>query len=422
MFVALLLAVSLGRAAESQAPTQAPQITATSPELEQRDQPVTADDVAILVRAEALLSSDAVWNRKDDRECQDDEATGKRSLFCALEKACIDVLGRYDHRRVALQEVRFAVEDATRGRTFEHRLRDFNNLPETRLEDVKRVLVVAKDRVSARVKASPGVAGNAQRVPPATGDIAPAIVVKVPSVSLGSEQAATILLPATYTASRARYLVLYLLHGGGQDHTAFATRGWFRAQASREMIIVTPSVGDSWYVNSAADPTAKYEDFVVKDLVAYVDSQYRTIASREGRAVAGVSMRAWGAMLLGLKHHQVFGAVGAFSAPYGISRQDPNIDMKSRTQQRFGPPETAKRRERDPGTLVADIPLESVPWLYLARGNQDLFVADNRRFVERLTARTIPYEYRELSPFGHSWDAWDGQLVNFIDLLSKRWS
>jgi hypothetical protein len=161
LFVTMLLAVSLGRAADSQAPatTQAPQITATSPELEQRDQPVTADDVAILVRAEALLSSEAVWNRADDRECRDDEATGKRSLFCALEKACIDVLGSYDHRRVALQEVRFAVEDATRGRAFDHRLRDFNNLPETRLEDVKRVLAVAKDRVSVRLKAKkPGAA------------------------------------------------------------------------------------------------------------------------------------------------------------------------------------------------------------------------------------------------------------------------
>lgn len=139
-------------ASRTPAAAQVPRITATSPELEQRDQPVTADDVAILARAEALLNSDAVWNRADDRDCRDDEATGKRSLFCALEKACIDVLGSYDHRRVALQEVRFAVEDATRGRDFAHRLRDFNNLPETRLSDIRRVLTVAKDRVSARLK------------------------------------------------------------------------------------------------------------------------------------------------------------------------------------------------------------------------------------------------------------------------------
>jgi putative tributyrin esterase len=259
------------------------------------------------------------------------------------------------------------------------------------------------------------------QVPLPTGDLTPAIVVKVPSVSLGSEQVTTILLPATYTASRQRYPVLYLLHGGGQDHTAFAMRSWFRAQASREMIIVTPNVGESWYVNSVADPKAKYEDFVVKDLVEYVDSHYRTVASRDGRAVAGVSMGAWGAMLLGLKHSQLFGAIGAFSAPFGISRQDPKMDMTSRTQQRFGAPETAERRERDPGTLATTILIESVPLLYLTCGNQDLFVADNRAFVQRLSGRKIPYEYRELSPFGHSWDLWDGQLVNFIDILSSRW-
>ena len=155
LFVTVSLAISLGHPAEgrAQATRPAPQITATSPALEERDQPVTADDVAILTRAEALLSNASAWNRADDRECKDDEATGKRSLFCALQKACIDVLGSYDHRRVALQEVRFAVEDATRGREFEHRLRDFNNLPETRLEDVQRVLAVAKERVMARLKA-----------------------------------------------------------------------------------------------------------------------------------------------------------------------------------------------------------------------------------------------------------------------------
>jgi putative tributyrin esterase len=192
--------------------------------------------------------------------------------------------------------------------------------------------------------------------------------------------------------------------------------------SSRDMIVVTPSVGDSWYVNSVADANAKYEDFVVKDLIEYVDGRYRTVASRDGRAIAGVSMGAWGAMMLGLKHHQLFGAVGALSAPFGISRQDPKMDMTSRTQQRFGAPETPERRERDPGTLASTIPVESVPLLYLACGNQDIFVADNRRFVERLTARKIPYEYRELSPFGHSWDVWDGQLVAFVDVMSKRWS
>ena len=152
VLIGLLQHVDEGIGARDQSPQQTPQMTPTSAELERRDQPVTNDDLRILQRAADLLKNESVWNRKDDRECADDEATGKRSLFCALQKACIDILGAYDHRRVALQEVRFAVEDATRGQEFEHRLRDFNNLPTTQLADIKKVLQVATDRVKSRMK------------------------------------------------------------------------------------------------------------------------------------------------------------------------------------------------------------------------------------------------------------------------------
>ena len=53
--------------------------------------PATADDLRILTKAADLLKDESVWNRPDDRQCEDDEKTGKRSLFCALQRACIDV-------------------------------------------------------------------------------------------------------------------------------------------------------------------------------------------------------------------------------------------------------------------------------------------------------------------------------------------
>ena len=120
--------------------------------LEQRDGPVTSEDLRILTRADEILRDESVWNRQDDRECTDDNARGQWSLFCALQKACVEVLGQYEHRRVALQEVRFAVEDAMGGRQFEHRLMDFNNLPETQFGDVKRVLQVSMERVATRLR------------------------------------------------------------------------------------------------------------------------------------------------------------------------------------------------------------------------------------------------------------------------------
>jgi putative tributyrin esterase len=110
-----------------------------------------------------------------------------------------------------------------------------------------------------------------------------AAIVEVPSASLGKTVPIAVLLPATYPRSEKRYPVLYLLHGGGQDHTIFTTRPWFVEQAAQELIIVRPNAGESWYINSVADPKARYEDFVVKDLVAYVDQHYRTVVTRQGR-------------------------------------------------------------------------------------------------------------------------------------------
>jgi len=121
----------------------------TSAELERRDQPVTEDDLRILVRASEILSSPSVWNRHDTRECHPGDTTW--SLFCALEKASREVLKEYRHREVALQEVRFAIEDVTDGREFEHRLRDYNNLPSTEFADIKRILTIATHRVRIRL-------------------------------------------------------------------------------------------------------------------------------------------------------------------------------------------------------------------------------------------------------------------------------
>jgi hypothetical protein len=122
---------------------------------EVRGREVSVEDERILVRAMELLPNESAWNWNDDRQCEDDEAAGKRSLFCALQAASIEVLGTYDHRRVALQEVRFAIEEATRGRELEHRLMHYNNDPATELDDLLDVLRIALDRVRERLPSSP---------------------------------------------------------------------------------------------------------------------------------------------------------------------------------------------------------------------------------------------------------------------------
>jgi len=151
----LLLAASLASAScapgsSTVRPTPHENFPESTKEQESPDLPVAAQDVQILERADRLLSSESIWNRADTRDCPP-EAT-QLSLFCALHRACIQVLGQYDHRRAALQVVRFVIQE--RGKDYEHRLMDFNNDPSTSFTDVKAVLRIAADRIRGRLKPS----------------------------------------------------------------------------------------------------------------------------------------------------------------------------------------------------------------------------------------------------------------------------
>jgi len=116
---------------------------------EQRDNPATHEDLLILQRAADILKDKSVWDNNDDRICSEDDISW--SLYCALHKASIDILGEYQHRRMALQEVRFAIEDLSDGKEYAHRLMDFNNTRS--FDEVLRVLSIATERVESKLSA-----------------------------------------------------------------------------------------------------------------------------------------------------------------------------------------------------------------------------------------------------------------------------
>ncbi len=248
-------------------------------------------------------------------------------------------------------------------------------------------------------------------------------VVKIASGALGQERAVSILLPTDYETSTRRYPVLYLLHGLGDDNTAWSYMTNLSGYAARHgVIIAMPDGGRSFYVNSAADPKARFEDFIVKDVVGYVDSHYRSIPLRNARAVAGLSMGGYGAMFLGLKHYRRFGAIGAFSGALAVAHEPPNATTTPRDIAReidplFGPPGSAERDERDPFRLLEKVRAAEMPRIYIACGGQDFLLAQNRAFVDLLSRRNVPYEYREISPRVHSWDFWNEQIRVFLNRL-----
>ncbi len=102
-------------------------------------------DRAILQRADALIASEAVWNRADNRKCPASETTW--SIYCAEERASIDVTGGFHHRRPALELVREIVDERSKDKSYQHRLMEYNNDPSTRLTDVHSLFTEAIARI-----------------------------------------------------------------------------------------------------------------------------------------------------------------------------------------------------------------------------------------------------------------------------------
>jgi len=116
-----------------------------------RERPVSRLDLEILDRAFAILDSEAVWDRADDRVCNPDDTSW--SIFCALHQASIEVTGEYEHRRTALQEVRFIIQDRSEGRDYAHRMMDYNNDPETDFAAARSTIASARLVVADRLAA-----------------------------------------------------------------------------------------------------------------------------------------------------------------------------------------------------------------------------------------------------------------------------
>ncbi|MHC4191925.1 MAG: alpha/beta hydrolase-fold protein, partial [Planctomycetota bacterium] len=142
------------------------------------------------------------------------------------------------------------------------------------------------------------------------------------SQSVARELVFNIILPAGYENSGKRYPVLYLLHGRGGGLDYWPVMGVAEYVAKLDLIVVMPDVGVSWYVNwaeSVGGEKNNWEDCITKDLIGFVDAHYRTVASREGRAISGASMGGYGALTLGFLHPDLFCSVSGHSAALRIT-------------------------------------------------------------------------------------------------------
>lgn len=118
--------------------------------LANRQLPPTQDDIKIIDRALQMLSSEAVWNKEDNRKCPAGQT--KISLFCALQLATTEISGGVHYRQPALQAVREVLNEVGGNRTKLHRLMDYNNHADTTLADIHMLLGKSRKLVENRFR------------------------------------------------------------------------------------------------------------------------------------------------------------------------------------------------------------------------------------------------------------------------------
>jgi S-formylglutathione hydrolase FrmB len=241
-------------------------------------------------------------------------------------------------------------------------------------------------------------------------------VVAVESAAMRKIVPAIVITPQ----ERARkYPVIYLLHGYGDTETSWPLIKPNLADIADRLgvIFVCPRGENSWYWDSPANPRSRFETFVAKELVAFIDARYPTRAERAGRAVTGLSMGGYGALWLAARNKDVFGAAGSSSGA---------LEIAPFAEQGFNIPELlgadkAAWQERDVARAL-DALRDGELALVLDSGYDDVIFgvdihAANARLHERLLQRKIAHDYLS-RPGQHAIAYWrnaiDYQILFFV--------
>ena len=250
---------------------------------------------------------------------------------------------------------------------------------------------------------------------------------KLNSKMMGREMPYRVILPAGYqdAKSTSRHGVIYLLHGltGHFNNWIDITKVEEYALSSK-FIIVTPEGDNGWYTDSVSKPNDKYESYIIKELIPEIEAKYRTIADRDNRMIAGLSMGGYGATKFGLKYPEMFSLIGAFSGALGAAAySEKNAATAGRgIDTIMGPEGSEGRASNDIFKLVRDLTPEKIkalPFIYQSCGTEDFLIQNNRDFMMLLVEKKVPHEYRQ-HPGAHNWIFWDDQIREFLDVATRR--
>lgn len=241
------------------------------------------------------------------------------------------------------------------------------------------------------------------------------------SPTLGMERRLTVYTPAGYETSGKRYPVFYLLHGMGGDEEAWIALGRTSqildnliAQGKAKPMIVVMTNGNAAQEAAPGESSLGFAapsmnlpktmegsfEMAFPDVVKFVDKNFRTVANKKNRAIAGLSMGGFHSLHISKQYPDMFDYVGLFSAAIM-----PNKDVKSPVYDNFD------------AKLKAQFAKKPALY-YIAIGNKDFLYQANSDYRKMLDEKGYKYEYYETGE-GHIWKNWRIYLTEFAPKLFK---
>lgn len=231
------------------------------------------------------------------------------------------------------------------------------------------------------------------------------------STVTGSWRRMYIYTPPGYDGSPEKYPVLYILHGGGEDETGWATQGrtdvitdnLIAEKKSKPMIVVMMdgNLGTGGIANFGEQSLRMFEDELIKVVIPFVEKNYRVHSESSSRALAGLSMGGLQTLFAGIRNTTMFAYLGVFSSGWWSNQpalSTPQYDfMKAHAT-----------------TINAD--LKSF-WIAMG-GKEDIAHANCKIMCSKFDELGIKYVYSEY-PGGHTWPVWRNNLYNFSQVLFK---
>jgi len=219
---------------------------------------------------------------------------------------------------------------------------------------------------------------------------------------------AVVVTPDNYAAG-TQYPVVYLLHGAGGNYSDWVKKGGKVADNADlyNIILVCADGGvTSWYWDSPVDATYKYETYITKELIPFIDKSYKTIKSRNGRAITGLSMGGHGGLYLGIRHQDIFGAAGSMSGGVDIRPFPKNWDMAKRLGDYATNPDNWEKY-----TVTNQLHLLTPNSLAIIFdcGTEDFFYKVNTELHDKMVERNIAHDFI-VRPGAHNWQYWSNAI------------